>query len=430
MDRSQSEHEAPDAPSATIRSALPTIVVAGLGYFVDLFDLLLFSVVRRSSLTALGSGNRLLEDGAWVQNVQLIGLMVGGIAWGIIGDKRGRRTVLFGSILMYSVATFANAFVTSVSQYALLRFVAGIGLAGELGAALTLVSELVHAKQRGTATALVAMLGVLGAVTAALVGDQLDWRWAYAAGGVMGFALLGLRLGVRESALFSRASTQPGAGSRGRLRTVFSTPERIGRYVKAILIGIPIWYAVPILVTFAPEVAVAVGVREPVSAGQAVLWFYACTSLGDVSSGLLSQWWHSRRAAVAVFLAILTIAVAMLLSGVANTARGYLMLVGLLGFGSGYWAVMITMAVEQFGTNVRATVGTSVPTFVRASGVLITMLFLTLRDASPISALGAGRPVAVAAAIAGTLCVLAAVWALATTRETYGRDLRFTEELT
>lgn len=420
----------PDAPSATIRAALPTIVVAGLGYFVDLFDLLLFSVVRSSSLTALGSGSRLLEDGAFVQNVQLVGLMVGGIAWGMLGDRRGRRTVLFGSILVYSVATFANAFVTSVPQYAALRFVAGVGLAGELGAALTLVSELVHPAKRGTATAIVAMLGVLGAVAAALVGDHLDWRWAYAIGGLMGFALLALRLGVRESSLFANVSASGSslASSRGRLRALFATRERAARYLKCILVGIPIWYAVPVLVTFAPEVAAAVGVRERVSAGQAVLWFYACTSLGDVASGLLGQWWHSRRAAVAVFLTILTVAVALLLIGVADSARGYLALVGLLGFGAGYWAVMITMAVEQFGTDLRATVGTSVPTFVRASGVLITSLFLTLRDLPDISRMSGGHAVAFSAAVTGVLCLVLAVWALATSHETFGRDLRFTEE--
>ena len=400
-------------------------MVAGLGYFVDLFDLLLFSVVRRASLTALGSTS-LLDDGAWIQNVQLVGLMIGGIGWGMIGDRRGRRTVLFGSILLYSAATLANAFVTTVPQYALARFVAGIGLAGELGAALTLVSELVRPSQRGTATALVAMLGVLGAVAAALVGDQMDWRWAYATGGLMGFTLLVLRLGVRESALFMRGSADGQA--RGRLRSLFATRERIVRYLRSVLIGIPIWFAVPILVTFAPELAMAVGVAEPVSAAKAVLWFYACTSLGDVSSGLLSQQLRSRRLAVAVFLAVLTVAVLWLLLGGVRTANGYLAIVGLLGFGGGYWAVMITMAVEQFGTDLRATVGTSVPTFVRASAVPITLLFLTLRDALHISPWAGQGDVRSAALLTGLLCVVPAIWALATTSETYGRDLRFNEE--
>src|SRR5882762_615963 len=111
------------------------VIVAALGYFVDIYDLLLFSIVRRPSLSALGvPDEELFGQGEFLLQVQMGGLLLGGLIWGIMGDKRGRLSVLFGSILMYSLANIGNGFVTNVTQYAALRFIAGLGLAGELGA--------------------------------------------------------------------------------------------------------------------------------------------------------------------------------------------------------------------------------------------------------------------------------------------------------
>ena len=399
-----------------VRGARAAILLAGLGYFVDIFDLLLFAVVRVPSVREVAGEGALLSAGALLQNVQLVGMMLGGVAWGMLGDRRGRRSVLYGSIALYSLATLGNATAGSVGAYAAWRFVAGIGLAGELGAALTIVSELVEARARGTATTLVATMGVLGAVAAALVGGMLPWRTAYVVGGVLGLLLLALRLRVRDSAMFAR--TRASVAARGRLGLLFATRARAARYGRAILIGVPVWFTSGILVTFAPEFARALGVGEGVSAGTAVLVFYATTTLGDLTSGLLSQRWRSRRRAAGTYLALTAVGVALYLSGAARSATGLYALYGWLGFATGYWAVMVTMAVEQFGTDLRATVGTSVPTFVRATTVPMTLAWGALRPA-----LG----VLPAAALVGAVVFAAAAWATWRQAETYGVGLDFTE---
>lgn len=404
-------------PSATLRAATPTILIAGLGYFVDVFDLLLFSVVRVASLNEIAPGTDILRASALVNNAQFIGLLVGGLGWGVLGDKRGRRTVLFGSILMYSLATLANTFVQTVPQYAALRFIAGVGLAGELGAALTLVAELVRREDRGIATGLVAALGVCGAVAAALVGARLDWRTTYVVGGVLGLALLALRIGARESALFA-AHAGP-ATDRGSLKLLFGSRDRVLRLTRLVLIGVPIWYCVTMLVTFAPEVAGAVGIADAVPAGQAVLAYYICGTIGDFTAGFVSQWWRSRRKTIAAYLALAAIAVALLVTVPVRDKGFYLVLVGMTGFGGGYWATTITLAVEQFGTNLRATVGSVVPTVVRACSTIVTSAFIALK--TPIGVRGA-------VALIGAVCVALAVWSLIHTQETFGKDLRFTEE--
>jgi putative MFS transporter len=395
------------------RLAKAAILAAGLGYFVDIFDLLLLSVLRVSSLEALGADP--FEDGVLLQNVQLVGMMLGGIAWGMLGDRRGRLTVLFGSIFLYSAATLANAFVTSLDQYLVLRFIAGFGLAGELGAGLTLVSELVEARSRGVATTLVATLGVLGAVAAALVGELVDWRTAYAIGGVMGFMLFALRVGLRESGMFRRTARTT---RRGDFLRLFHGRERALRYLRAILIGVPIWYVVPIFITFAPEFARALGTSEPVVPGRAVLAFYVATSLGDLTSGLLSQKLHSRRKAMGLYLGLLVLGVPAYLALGMHGAAAFYAGCAWLGFASGYWAVTVSAAVEQFGTDLRATVGTSVPTFIRVSGVPMTLAFQALRPA-----LG----IVTAACLVGAAAFALALWALAHQAETYARDLDFVE---
>jgi putative MFS transporter len=395
------------------RRAWAAILAAGLGYFVDIFDLLLLSVLRVSSLKELKADP--FAAGLLLQNVQLVGMMVGGVVWGMLGDRRGRLTVLFGSIFLYSAATLANAFVGNMEQYLALRFVAGFGLAGELGAGLTLVSELVEPRARGVATTLVATLGVLGAVAAALVAELVGWRTAYILGGVMGFALFALRLGIAESGMFKRRENTQ---RRGDFRRLFATRERALRYLRAILIGVPIWYAVPILITFAPEFARALGTTDAIVPGRAVLAFYLATTFGDLSSGLLSQKLHSRRKAIGVYLGLLVLGVpAYMLLGM-HGATAFYAGCAWLGFATGYWAVTVSAAVEQFGTDLRATVGTSVPTFIRVTGVPMTLAFQALRPA-----LG----IVPAACSVGAVAFVLAFWALAHQPETYARDLDFVE---
>jgi MFS transporter, putative metabolite:H+ symporter len=410
--------ERPERPELVpIRQARGAILFAGLGYFVDIFDLLLFAVVRVASVRDLGAGDRTIEVGTLLQNSQLIGLMVGGLVWGVLGDRRGRRSALYGSILLYSVANIANAFVATVPQYAAWRFVAGFGLAGELGAALTLVSEMVDRHQRGTATTLVATLGVMGAVAAAIVGELVTWRTAYVIGGGLGLVLLVLRVRLSDSAMFGR--TRDLGTRRGNVWRLVNQPARAARYVRAILIGVPVWFSAGILLTFSPELAKDLGVVGEVTSGRAVLAYYASTTFGDLSSGLLSQWLRSRRKAVAIYYALLAAGIVVYLSGAATTPAAFYAVCAWLGVVTGFWAVMVTMAVEQFGTDLRATAATSVPTFVRASAVPMTLAFLALRQE-----FGS----VVSAGVVGIVAMSLASLALWRQPETYGRDLDFVEE--
>ncbi|MBL8980725.1 MAG: MFS transporter [Gemmatimonadetes bacterium] len=398
------------------RRATAAIALAGLGYFVDIFDLLLFAVVRVPSVRDIAGEAQLLSAGTLLQNTQLIGMMIGGVAWGVLGDKRGRRSVLYGSILLYSLANLGNATATSIEAYVAWRFLAGLGLAGELGAALTIVSELVEPKERGLATTIVATMGVIGAVAAALVGGALPWRTAYVIGGVLGLILLVVRFQVRDSAMFARTRAQ--VTTRGSFVYLLGTPARALRYARAILIGVPVWFTSGLLVTFAPEFARTLGITGTVSAGTAVLCFYGATTFGDLTSGLLSQYWKSRRRAAGLYLALTATGVALYLGGVASTTAGFYLLYLWLGFSTGYWAVMVTMAVEQFGTDLRATVGTSVPTFVRATTVPMTLAWTTLQ---PMFGLRG------AAAVVGAVVFGLAGWAVWRQSLTYGTDLDFVE---
>ena len=405
-------------PAGPQRRPYLPVVVAALGYFVDIYDLILFSIVRVPSLTSLGlSGEALLESGVLLLNMQMAGMLLGGIAWGVMGDRRGRLSVLFGSILMYSLANIANAFVQDVNTYAVLRLVAGVGLAGELGAGITLVAEILPKDVRGYGTTLVASVGVMGAVAAVLVGDWFDWRIAYIVGGVMGLALLVLRIGVFESGLFEqvRRSTAP----RGNFLALFATPARARRYLSVVLVGLPIWYVVGILITFAPELGAAVGVTPPPRAARAVLFAYLGLTAGDLASGLLSQWLGSRRRALAVFLGLTTACILLYFAPFPKSLALFHAICFALGFSIGYWAVFVTVASEQFGTNLRATATTTAPNFVRGAVVPVTLLFQALRE--PIGLSMAGLSV-------GLLTVAVALVALRGLDETFGRDLDFVEQ--
>jgi MFS transporter, putative metabolite:H+ symporter len=395
----------------------PIVLVGALGYFVDIYDLVLFSILRTASLKGLGvPDEKLLDVGVTLLNWQMSGLLIGGIVWGILGDKRGRLSVLFGSILLYSLANIANSFVHTVEQYAALRFIAGIGLAGELGAAITLVAEVLPKEVRGYGTAVVAGVGLSGAVFAGIIADFLDWKAAYFTGGVLGLCLLFARVRLAESGMFSEARAS--SVSRGDVRLLFAKASRAWRYVCCILIGIPIWYCVGILVTFAPEIAKSLGAVEPVSAGRGILWCYAGIAIGDLGAGILSQWMGSRKKVVAGAMALEAVLVGVLLFSHGFTAAYYYVICFLLGIVTGYWAVFVTMASEQFGTNLRATVTTTVPNFVRGSVVLLTLAFRGMQE--PLGLAGSALAV-----FAGSL-VLALV-ALSSLDETHSRDLNYLE---
>ncbi|MFC5411911.1 MFS transporter [Larkinella bovis] len=394
------------------------VIVAALGYFVDIYDLLLFSIVRVQSLKDLGvSEADMLPTGIYLINTQMAGLLIGGIIWGILGDKRGRLSVLFGSILIYSLANIANGFVTSVDQYAVLRLIAGIGLAGELGAGITLVAEVLPKEIRGYGTSLVASVGLLGAVLAYFIADAFDWRNAYFIGGGLGLLLLIMRVSVFESGIFTNIKEK--AVSRGNFLQLFTSRSQFMKYLRCILIGLPVWFVAGILMTFSPEFGQALNLDEPVVAGKAVMWEYIGLAIGDLSSGIFSQYLNSRKKVLGLFL-LLTAAlvVVYLYVPLHSTTVFYALCVG-LGFGVGYWALFVTIAAEQFGTNLRATVATTVPNFVRGSINLMTPLFLLFKGHLGILN-GAG--------LLGLLTIAIAFLGLWKMEETFGKDLNFLEE--
>jgi MFS family permease len=393
------------------------VLVAALGYLVDLYDLFLFSIVRVPSLRSLGlSDDQMLEDGIMLLDLQMAGLLLGGIIWGIIGDKKGRLSVLFGSILIYSLANIANGFVTTIEQYAALRFIAGIGLAGELGAGITLVAEILPKQIRTYGTTLVATMGVLGAILAYFVADFFTWRVSYFIGGGLGLILLVLRINVFESQMFHALKAKN--IKRGDLLLLFNNKKRVLKYLRSILIGLPIWFVVGILITFSPEFGKAMNLQEPVEAGKAVMFAFAGQVVGDLVSGFLSQYLKSRKKVILLFILVSALFVSIYLALPFHSLTAFYFICACLGFCNGYWTLFITVAAELFGTNLRATVATTVPNFVRGAVIPLTMLFKL-----GISSWG----VIYSAMAIGILSFALALFCLWSLEETFTKDLDYTE---
>jgi len=393
------------------------VVAAALGYFVDAYDLILYNIVRVQSLQGIGvSQGDLLRIGVDLLNAQLLGMLAGGVFWGVVGDRRGRRSVLFGSILLYSVATLANGLIHSVTAYMVCRLVAGMGLAGELGAGVTLVAELLPKQTRGYGTMVVAAVGVTGVVTASLVAGTFHWRTAYLIGGGLGILLLFLRIGVSESGLFAKVRAR--TISRGNFFALFTRWATFKKYVSVILVALPIWFIIGVLITFSPELGQDMGLAVLPQAGRAVLWYYLGLTLGDVTTGYLSQRFANRKGVMATFLAITAlVGTAYFLFG-GRSLGAYYLLCFALGWASGYWAVFITMSAEQFGTNLRATVATTAPNFVRGATVLLTIAFRQL---------GPRIGMRNAAVVLGILSLVIGATALRQLDETFGKDLDYVE---
>lgn len=395
------------------------VIVASLGYFVDIYDLLLFSIIRVPSLTSLGlTKEQITTDGESIIMWQMGGLLLGGIIWGIMGDKKGRLSVLFGSILLYSLANICNGFVHTVDQYRSVRFIAGLGLAGELGAGITLVSELIPKEKRGIATSMVAGIGLTGAVVAFIMKQNFDWRTCYFIGGGMGLGLLILRISVFESGMYHEVKKME--VSRGNFLTIFTNSERLKRYILSILIGLPTWYVIGVLVTFSKEFAEKFGIKDTVDAGKAIMYAYAAISIGDIAIGFISQWFRSRKKALYLFYAITAIFMVLFFSSLYNgsAAALYWICAG-LGFGTGFWAIFVTMGAEQFGTNLRATAATTIPNMVRGMlTLLIIPLFKFLREQTDYVA---------GAMYTGIIIMAVTVIAAILSKETFGRDLNFVE---
>jgi MFS family permease len=394
------------------------VMVAALGYFVDIYDLVLFSIVRKPSLTAIGlSGVALEQQGLWLLNIQMIGMLIGGLVWGVLGDKKGRLSVLFGSIILYSAANLLNAYVVNITQYSILRFVAGFGLAGELGAGITLVSEILRKEDRGWGTTIIATVGVSGAIFAGILGLNFQWTTCYIIGGTLGLGLLLMRVGVFESGMYKL--TKESHHKLGSLLLLFSSKQRIFTYIKCILIGLPIWYTIGILITLSPELGKELHIQGEIKPALSILFTYAGVTLGDFGSGLMSQLMKSRKKVLQLFvLATLIMVVAYFFMDGATVTQFYILFF-ILGFAAGYWAVLITTSSELFGTNIRATVTTSVPNFIRAALVPISIVYTSLQ--------GIGILKLQAALATGVACCVIAFVAATLLRESFHNDLNFHE---
>ncbi|MEO7316316.1 MAG: MFS transporter [Ginsengibacter sp.] len=404
-------------PVASKKNVVFIIIVAAMGYFVDIYDLVIFSIVRIRSFQDIGIAEAEMRTGGeYVLNMQMGGLLIGGIIWGVVGDKFGRIKVLFGSILLYSFANIANAFVHGIHSYAIIRFIAGIGLAGELGAGITLVNESMHKDKRGYGTMIVAGIGVLGAIAAFYVAEHFQWRNAYVVGGVIGLLLLVLRIGTFESGMFQKTSQSN--IKKGKLSMLFTNRERFKRYVYCLLIGLPIWFVIGIFVTQAPEFGKALGAPETLSAGKGILFTYLGISLGDILAGLFAQIAKSRKLTVFIFQVGIIVSSMFYLGSKGITENAFHWLAFFMGLSVGYWATFVTIASEQFGTNLRSTVTTTAPNFVRGALIPSTFLFEFFVHRTNIIT-------------AGYIMILGltgiAIFALSQLKESFNKDLDYLE---
>ncbi len=392
------------------------VIVAALGYFVDIYDLILFSIVRVPSLKEIGvAEDQIKNSGIFLINMQMMGMLFGGIVWGILGDKKGRLYTLFLTILLYSLANIANGFVHTLNQYAWLRIIAGFGLAGELGIGITLVSEVMTKETRAWGTSIVAAIGVLGAVLAFTVAEY-GWREAYWAGGVLGLLLLGLRIYVHESGMFERLKES--SVSRGNFISLFKNGKRFLKYISCILVGMPVWYAIGIMITFSKEFGEALGITSPVSTGKAVMFHYIGAAIGSIITGFLSQKLRSRKKALWIALSSLALFVAWYFLSAGVSATIFYFIIFMLGLAMGYWAIFVSVASEQFGTNIRSTVTTTVPNFVRGATVGMTIWW---------NYMAVGMGIIQSAIIVGVVVVALAITAVFFLEESHAKELDYLE---
>ncbi len=425
-------------PKSPNRNQYLLIIVAALGYFVDIYDLVLFNVVKKASLEALQlAGSMQEKNEILLFNWQMTGMMLGGVLWGILGDKKGRLSVLFGSILLYSIANIANAFIQvgDLTTYSLVRFIAGVGLAGELGAGITLVVETMSKEKRGYGTMIIVTFGALGAVFASIVGKQgalfaeltnsvlnthfVDWQMAYIVGGLLGIFLLLLRAGTIESVMFKDIEKQ--VISKGNFFSLFAGKEIFLKYLKCILIGLPVWFIVGVLISLSVGISKQIGI-EGVLTGTAIMYAYIGLSVGDLISGLLSQLFKTRRKVVIAYLFASTALTLLFLFPVSKSLSVFYFMCFALGTATGYWALFVTIASEQFGTNIRSTVTNTVPNFVRGAVVPITLLYKFIE---PLFGNENGK--IISALIVGIICIALALYSILTVKETFNKDLNYVE---
>lgn len=398
------------------------VIVAALGYFVDIYDLLLFTIVKAPSVLSVGATPlTLLSDSTKIINWQMMGLLIGGIIWGVLGDKKGRLSVLFGSIILYSIANFITGYVQTVDQYAMCRFVAGLGLAGELGAGITLVTELLPKEKRGIGTSLVAGIGLSGAIVAYFTFkfSGNDWRFCYKMGGVLGVMLLILRVKVAESGMFKNLRQQK--VQRGNFFMFFTNKKRFIKYILAIAIGLPTWFVIGILINQSDKFGKEFFGSNTIESGRSIMFAYIAIAIGDVLTGFVSQYFKSRKKALLLFYVMTVLSISMYFSPLNNSDAAMYMVCAFMGFGTGFWAIFVTMGAEQFGTNLRATAATTIPNMVRGSLPLMNLLFKDLfHDKLQWNLWQSGI-------VTGTIVLLITFVAFYFTEETYHKDLNYLE---
>ncbi|MCX6297295.1 MAG: MFS transporter [Bacteroidetes bacterium] len=392
------------------------VIVAALGYFVDIYDLILFSIVRVPSLQAIGvAADQINNSGVYLLNMQMIGMLLGGIVWGMLGDKKGRLSTLFLTILLYSLANIANGFVHTLNQYAVLRIIAGFGLAGELGIGITLVSEVMTKETRGWGTSIVSGIGIVGAALAFLV-SEWGWREAFWVGGVLGLMLLGLRVYIHESGMFDKVKET--TARRGDFLSLLKNKKKFIKYISSIFVGIPVWFTIGILVTFSKEFGEALGITAAVSPGKSIMYHYIGAALGSVVTGFISQKLKSRKKALWIAIISLSFLCAWYFSASGYSPELFYFIIFLLGLAQGYWAVFITVASEQFGTNIRSTATTTIPNFVRGATVPMLMWWKYMTE---------GMGIIQSSMIVGAVVIILALIAVFFLEESYGKDLDYLE---
>ena len=398
------------------------VIVAALGYFVDIYDLLLFTIVKAPSVRAVGATDlTLLADSIKIINWQMTGLLIGGVIWGVLGDKKGRLSVLFGSIILYSIANFATGYVETVNQYALCRFIAGLGLAGELGAGITLVAELLPKEKRGIGTSLVAGIGLTGAIVAYFTFkfSNNDWRFCYKLGGGLGVVLLFLRIKVAESGMYKNLKREK--VQRGNFLMFFNNKKRFIKYILAIAIGLPTWFVIGILINQSDKFGKEFFGSATIESGRSIMFAYIAIAIGDILIGFISQYFKSRKKALLLFYVFTVLSIIIFFSPLNNSDVAMYLSCCLMGFGTGFWAIFVTMGAEHFGTNLRATAATTIPNMVRGALPLINMLFLDVFQKSW------NWPLIQSAIVTGSIVMAITLVAFYFTEETYHKDLNYIE---
>jgi MFS transporter, putative metabolite:H+ symporter len=394
------------------------IIVSALGFFVDLYDIMALGAVGEASLKSIGITDKaLLEKGVTtLQNWQMGGMVIGGFLWGIIGDKYGRLKVLFGSIILYSLFTLLNAFVLNLNQYVICRFIAGIGLAGELGAGITLVSEQMQKEKRGLGPAIIAGFGVLGAIVAVFISKIYNWQTVFIVGGVLGFCLLILRVGVVESGLFK--ITQHTKVSKGNFLIILRNKNYLKKFICILLVGIPGWYANGILIQLTPYVSESMGMTVIPSKGTVIIYFFIALCVGDIMGGVISQWLKSRKKSIYLFLSLHAVMLLLFFTIGKTSVQVYYTIFAGIGFSVGFVIQLFTLAAENFGTNIRTLVTSSGLNLVRAWVIPCSLAYTWLNNNFTILKWQS-------AAAIGFVAIVLALFALRQLDETFDNDLEF-----